>query len=151
MFARDGITQVPLAPIWQKIPLDRRQVLFEGAKSEVIYFKDFICPITAKNAGGRHHRAPVRQAGHGLVDLVVKRGLVGDDTNERLNAAQKMLSLVKALDSNSAFKAAVNQQNRPNDQFASTPNVETGGPVASSSNSISGTTRTATEWRRTSC
>lgn len=132
VFARDGITQVPLAPIWQKIPLDRRQVLFEGAKSEVIYFKDFICPITAKNVQeadiiAHLYDKPVMA----FVDLVVKRGLVGDDTNERLNAAQKMLSLVKALDSNSAQpKAAVNQQNRPNDQFASTPNVETGGPVA---------------------
>ena len=132
VLARDQITEEPLAPIWQNIPLDRRQVLFEGAKSEVIYYKDFLAPLTAENLQEADcichlYDKPVMA----FVDLVVKRGMVGDNAPERMEAARKMMSLVRALATNSSQpKAAVNQELRPNDHFAAPPSVETGGPVA---------------------
>ncbi len=129
---RDGETPEPMAPIWQKMPLNRRQVLFEGARSEVIFFKDFLAPLTATDLQTAdcviHLYDKVVME---FVDLVVKRGLVGDSADERLGAAKKMLAVVKALSDNSALpKAAVNQQLRPNDHFQSAPTAETGGPVA---------------------
>jgi hypothetical protein len=122
----------PLAPIWQNIPLDRRQVLFEGARSEPIFYKDFLCPITAPSVQEADciihlYDKPVFE----FVDLVVKRGMVGDTTPDRIGAAQKMVALVKSLASNSPQpKSAANQQIRPNDNFAAAPSVETGGPIA---------------------
>lgn len=129
---RDGFTEEPLAPIWQNVPLNRRQVLFEGARSEPIYFKDFLCPLTAEDVQtadicAHLYDKPVMA----FVDLVVKRGMVGDDTDERMSAARKMVAVVKELSNNSpAPKAAVKLETRPNDQYGRPPSVETGGPVA---------------------
>lgn len=132
VLARDGQTEEPLAPIYQSIPLNRRQVLFEGARSEIIFFKDFLCPLTAENVQTADtvihlYDKPVTE----FIDLVVKRGMIGDDTDERLGAAQKMVALVKQLSDNSpAPKSAQNMQLRPNDNFQSAPTVETGGPIS---------------------
>lgn len=132
ILVRDGQTEEPMAPIWAEIPLNRRQVLFEGARSEPIYFKDLLIPLTAPDVQQADTVVHLYdKAVMEFVDLVVKRGMVGDDTDERLAAAQKMVALVKSLSDNSpAPKAAVNQELRPNDNFAAAPSVETGGPVA---------------------
>lgn len=47
VLARDGQTPKPEAMIWQSVLVDRRVKRFEGVKSEPIYFKDFLCPLTA--------------------------------------------------------------------------------------------------------
>lgn len=134
VLGRDPSTEIadPDAPIWQKTNLDRRQVLFEGARSEVIYYKDFLCPLTASDVQTADtichlYDKPVME----FVDLVVKRGMVGDNQPERMAAAQKMVALVKQLSENSPQpKAAASQELRPNDHYVSTPSVEDGGPVA---------------------
>lgn len=132
VLARDGQTQMPLAPVWQKIPLDRRQVLFEGTKSEPIYYKDFGCPMTAtdeQTADCIYHLydKPVME----FVDLVVKRGMVDDTAPDRLLAAQKMLAVVKQMASNSPQpKSAENVQTRPNENYLQGPSAETGGPIS---------------------
>ncbi len=130
---RDGVTEEPMAPIFQKLDLNRRQVLFEGAKSEVIFFKDFLCPLTATDVQTADtivhlYDKPVSE----FVDLAVKRGMVGDDTNERVVAVQKMVALIKTMAQGNSPepKAAVNQQLRPNDNFAAPPSLETGGAIS---------------------
>lgn len=129
---RDMITVEDPAPIYQKVPLNRRQVLYEGQKSEPIFFKDFLCPQTAPDVQQAdtvihfYDKAVME-----FVDLVVKRGMVGDDTDDRLGAAQKMIALIKEMANNTpAPKSAANQQLRPNDNFQAAPNTETGGPVS---------------------
>ncbi len=132
VLARDGVTEEPMAPIFQKIPLDRRQVLFEGARSEVIYFKDFLCPLTAESVQTADtvihlYDKPVTE----FIDLVVKQGLVGDETEDRIGAAKRMVALIKTLSNNStAPKSASTQQLRPNDNFQAAPSTETGGPIS---------------------
>lgn len=132
VLARDKQTVMPMAPIWQKIPLNRRQVLFEGTKSEPIYYKDFLCPLTAE--GVQEADCVIHLQDHPVmwfVDLAVKRGMIDDTTDERLGAAQKMLALIKQLNTNSPLpKAAEEMQTRPNENFISGPSVETGGPVS---------------------
>jgi len=131
---RDGATPIenPLSPIYQTMPLNRRQVLFEGARSEVIFFKDFLCPNIATDVQTADccihlYDKPVME----FVDLVVKKGLVSDSPNDRMGAAQKMVALIKQMASNTSTpKAAVNQQNRPNDNFQVPSSLETGGPVS---------------------
>ncbi len=129
---RDGITPEQMSPIYQKIPLNRRQVLFEGQKSEPIFFKDFLCPLTAADVQTADTVIHLYdKAVMEFVDLVVKRGMVGNETDDRLQAAQKMVALIKQMSSNStAPKSAMNQQLRPNDNFQSAPNTETGGPIS---------------------
>jgi hypothetical protein len=129
---RDPSVVRPLAPIYQKIPLDRRQVLFEGTKSDVIYYKDFLCPLTAADEQQADcvihlYDKPVME----FVDLVVKRGMVDDTAEDRINAAQKMVALVKKMADNSQLpKSAANMQSRPNEYFSGGPSVETGGPIS---------------------
>lgn len=132
VLARDGVTEEPMAPIYQEVPLNRRQVLFEGARSEPIFFKDFLCPLTATDVQTadiaiHFYDKPVME----FVDLVVKRGMVGGGTDDRMGAAQKMVALIREMSNNSPQpKAAVNQQNRPNDNFQAVPSEETGGPIS---------------------
>ncbi len=132
VLARDGQTPEPMAPIWQKVPLNRRQVLFEGARSEPIYFKDFICPMTATDIQtadliAHFYDKPVMV----FIDLLVKRGMIGDTPDERMKGAQKLLALVKALSENSSQpKAAVSSELRPNENFAVAPSSNEGQPIS---------------------
>lgn len=129
---RDMMTEQPVAPIYQKILIPRRLVTYEGVKSEPIYYKDFLCPLTAENEQKADtiihlYDRPVSL----FVDLVVKRGLIDDTAEDRLEAARKMLHLIKQLDSNSPLpKSASTLQTRPNENFISGPSVETGGPIS---------------------
>ena len=129
---RDMQTVQPVAPIYQRILIPRRMVNYEGVKSEPIYYKDFLCPLTAENEQKADtiihlYDKPVTA----FVDLVVKRGLIDDTAEDRLNAARKMLHLIQQLDSNSPKpKSAQNMQTRPNENFVSGPSVETGGPIS---------------------
>lgn len=131
VLARDGQTPKPIAPIYQKIPLDRRQVLFEGAKSDVIPYKDILIPTTAKDVQTadiviHFYDKQVME----FIDLVVKRGMIGGETKERLGATQKMVALIKQMSDNSgAPKAAANQNLNPSENNNSGEN-KSAGPVA---------------------
>ena len=134
VLARDGITPQPPAMVFTSQPLNKRQVLFEGAKSEPIYFKDFLCPLTAANVQEADTVIHIydKQVME-FVDLIVKRGMVDNTDDGRAQAAKKMLAVVQALDSNTtAPKAAVNQAIRPNENFTPMPSTagESAGPVA---------------------
>lgn len=132
VLARDPQVIQPLAPIYKKIPLDRRQVLFEGAKSEIIYYKDFLCPLTAADVQTADttvhlYDKPVME----FVDLVVKRGMVDDTATGRLEAAQKMIALVRDMSANSPQpKSASTLSTRPNENNLAAPSLETGGPIS---------------------
>lgn len=129
---RDMATPEPMAPIWGKMPLNRRQVLFEGARSEPIYYKDFLCPMTAKDVQAADciahlYDKPVMS----FIDLLVKRGMVGDTPDERMAGAQKLVALVQSLSENSpAPKAAMNSELRPNENFSIAPTTNEGEPVS---------------------
>jgi hypothetical protein len=129
---RDGVSEQPMSPVWQKVQMNRRQVLFEGAKGVPIYYKDFLCTLTADSvqtaATCVHcYDKSVME----FVDLVVKRGMVDDSTPERKKAAQKMLALVKEIASNSGQpKAAVDLDLRPNELGTAAISSETDQPIS---------------------
>ncbi len=129
---RDPSVVQPPAPIYKKTPLDRRQVLFEGARSEPIYYKDFLCPLTAQDVQTADciihlYDKPVME----FVDLVVKRGMVDDTAEDRLGAAQKMVALVQSMSDNSPQpKSASTMSTRPGENTLQAPSMETGGPVS---------------------
>jgi hypothetical protein len=131
VLAHDGQTPMPDAPIWQKLTLNRRQVLFEGTRSEPIYFKDFLCPITAADVQVADcvvhmYDKSVME----FVDLIVKRGMADNDPEGRMQAMQKMLAMVTSLQNNSeAPKSASTLELRPNENFYPAPNSQNG-PVA---------------------
>jgi hypothetical protein len=129
---RDGVTEQPLAPVWQKVQMNRRQVLFEGAKGVPIYYKDILITLTASDPQTAPtcvhcYDKPVME----FVDLVVKRGMVDDSTPQRKLAAQKMLALVQQMASNSNQpKAAVDQDTRPGELANNAALRETQSPVS---------------------
>ncbi len=130
---RDGVTQEPPAPLYQTMPMNRRMVLFEGARSEPCYFKDILIPTTASDIQTADCVVHLYdKAVAEFVDLVVKRGMVGDETDERLGAAKKMTALIQKLANNStAPKSAEKQDVRPGENWQNgSTMVETGGPVA---------------------
>lgn len=131
VLSRDPDTVMPEAPVWTKQLLDRRQVLFEGAKSEPIFYKDFLCPLTAVDVQQADTCVHLYDKSvMEFVDLIVKRGMAGDTTAGRIGAAQKMVALISALSNNSNQpKAAVNQETRPGENFNMAPGAEAG-PVA---------------------
>jgi hypothetical protein len=123
---------MPPAPIWTNARIPRRQVLFEGVKSEPIFYKDFLCPITATDVQSAHcvvhlYDKPVAE----FVDLAVKRGMVDATDTARAETAQRLVALVKKLADNSAEpKAAVTQATRPNESYAPVPGEVNSGPNA---------------------
>ena len=134
VLARDNLTPKPEAPVFTKQPLNKRQVLFQGAVSEPIYFKDFLCPLTAANVQEADCVVHIydKQVSE-FVDLVVKNGMVDNTAAGRNEAAQKMMALVRAMDdNNSQPKAAVNMAIRPNENFTPMPSTagDASGPVA---------------------
>lgn len=134
VLASDGITLQPDAPIYITQSLAKRQVLFEGAKTEPIYYKDLLIPLTAADVQEADtvvhiYDKPVAE----FVDLVVKRGMVDDTIDARKGAAAKMLSLIQELQENdSTPKAAVDLAIRPNENFTPVPSSagDTNGPIA---------------------
>jgi len=120
VLARDGVTPKPDAPVFTKQMINRRQVFFEGSKSEPIYYKDFLCPLTAKDVQTADcvihmYDKPVMA----FIDLLVKRGMVQGDTDSRMNTVARIAALVSAVAANNSEpKAAVDQQLRPNENFS---------------------------------
>lgn len=49
LLKRDGVTELPAVPHWQEQVITRRLINFEGPEAELVYFKDFFCPLDAKN------------------------------------------------------------------------------------------------------
>lgn len=133
ILAKDGVTEQGDEPIWQNAPLNRRQVLFEGARSEPIYFKDFLCPLNASSVQEADCVVHLYDKSVAeFVDLVVKRGMVDNNDEARIAAAHKMVAVVQALSNNSNQpKSAATQAIRPNENFTPVPSSTDGaGPVA---------------------
>lgn len=132
VLSRDKQTPQPDSMIFMNKDLTRRQVLFEGAKSEPIYYKDFLCPMTATDVQTADcvihiYDKPVME----FIDLIVKRGMIDDSTKDRLGAAKKMVAMVQTLaQSNSKPKAALTQELKPNENFMPIPADDYGSPVA---------------------
>jgi hypothetical protein len=132
VLSRDKQTEISDAPIWTKKTLSRRQIMFQGARSEPIFYKDFLCPLNATDVQSAEcvchlYDKPVAE----FVDLIVKRGMIADDPGQRQAAAARMSAIVKQIGSNSSEpKAALTQELRPNENFSPQPQSADSGPVA---------------------
>lgn len=133
VLSRDQQTVMPDSPIWTKQTLSRRQVLFEGAVSEPIYYKDFLCPLTAKDVQEADCVVHLYDKNvMAFVDLIVKRGMVENTDQSRKEATQRIVSLIQSLQNNTSQpKAAEQAAVRPNESYTA---IQTGasaaGPVA---------------------
>lgn len=133
VLARDGITPKPPVLLWKKQVIPRRQVIFQGPESAPVYFKDFLCPLTAPDVQQADFIAhlydkPVME----LVDLYAKSGMLDDASDtERLEAVQRTIQLIRDLTNNTAeAKSGANQSTRPNDNDENDSFVENGEPIA---------------------
>lgn len=114
VLARDGVTPKPLAPVFVDKSITRRHVLFEGPESVPVYFKDFLCPLTAPDVQqadciAHLYDKPVME----LVDLYVKRGMLTATNEERMAAVRKAIQLIRDLTNNDGeAKSGANQVGR---------------------------------------
>lgn len=135
VLARDGATEQPAEMLWAEKILPRRQVIFQGPESPVVYYKDFLCPLTARDVQSADciahlYDKPIME----LVDLYVKGGMLDASDKERLGAVERTIQLIRELTSNtSAPKSGANQNDRPGDDAqnrGSTSANSSGDPVA---------------------
>lgn len=134
VLARDGQTPQPEMPLWKNMIVPRRQVLFQGPESPVVFYKDFLCPITATDVQqadiiAHLYDKPVME----LVDLYVKGGMLDATGADRLEAVQRTIQLIRELTNNtSETKSGANQSTRPGDNDQNHGGAqETGGePIA---------------------
>jgi hypothetical protein len=129
---RDGITPQPQNLLWKQMVVPRRQIMFQGPESPVVYYKDFLCPLTAIDVQqadtiAHLYDKPVME----LVDLYVKRGMLEATGKERLEAVQRTIQLIRDLTNNSGeAKAGANQNDRPGDDQQRAVKQDTGQPIA---------------------
>lgn len=132
VLARDGVTPKPLAPIFVEKVVTRRHVTFEGPEALPLYFKDFLCPLTAPDVQqadlvAHLYDKPVME----LVDLYVKRGMLTATNEERMAAVRKTIQLIHDLTNNSGEpKAGTNQVGRDSDDDSEGTGADTREPVA---------------------
>jgi hypothetical protein len=131
---RDGTIEQPATLLWKEMVVPRRQVIFQGPESPVVYYKDFLCPLNAPDIQqadliAHLYDKPVME----LVDLYVKSGMLESTGKERLEAVQRTVQLIRELTNNSSeAKSGANQPNRPSDgdQTRSASLADRGEPVA---------------------
>jgi hypothetical protein len=114
---RDGVTEQPQTLLWAQRVIPKRQIIFQGPESPVVYYKDFLCPLTAADVQQADFVAhlydkPVME----LVDLYVKNGMLEATGKARLEAVQRTIQLIRELTNNtSESKSGANQSDRPGD------------------------------------
>lgn len=132
VLARDGVTPKPLAPVYVEKLLTRRHVTFEGPEASPIYYKDFLCPLTAPDVQqadmvAHLYDKPVME----LVDLYVKRGMLTATNEERMAAVRKTIQLIRELTNNSGeAKSGQNQIGRDDEDGVEGTGADTREPVA---------------------
>lgn len=132
VLARDGVTPKPAAPVYVEKLVTRRQVNFEGAEALPIYYKDFLCPLTAPDEQqadivAHLYDKPVME----LVDLYVKRGMLTATNEERMAAVRKTIQLIRELTNNSGeAKSGLNQVGRDDEGADQGTGADTREPVA---------------------
>lgn len=132
VLARDGVTPQPAAPVFVEKMVTRRHVQFEGPEATPIYYKDFLCPLTAADVQqadivAHLYDKPVME----LVDLYAKRGMLTATNEERMEAVRKTIQLIRDLTNNSgAPKSGLNQTGRETEDEGTDTGADTSEPVA---------------------
>lgn len=111
---RDGKTEKPKTTIYQFKLVTRKITHFEGAESAIVFYKDFLCPLTAANVQEADcivhlYDMPVMR----LVDLY-QRGLMLDASNEEsFRSTQKAIEMLRRMAEESGEPKAAKDQPRP--------------------------------------
>lgn len=93
----------PLAPVYVDQVITKRHVMFEGAESKPINFKDFLCSLTAtdlQTADCCVHLfdRPIME----MVDLFAKRGALEATDAERYASMQRAVEAIRKMSDNSS-------------------------------------------------
>lgn len=101
---RDLTTVEPNPLEYTQKKITRRKINFSGAKSDIVYWQDFLCPMTAPHIqkGGADIIAhlsdmPVIK----LIDLYQRRGLLDESPSQQLEATQRAINLLRQMAANS--------------------------------------------------
>lgn len=111
---RDGQTPKPEVMIWQNVPVDRRVKRFAGVKSEPIYFKDFLCPLTAPSvqeaAGVAHlYSMPIMD----LADMILPNE---NEENPGRKRMEHLIAIIRNLAGAGSKDSGMDEQDAAADQ-----------------------------------
>ena len=130
---RDMTTPKPSPEVskWTTGTIVRRKTLFKGAKSENVYYRDFLCPLNARSVQEADvvchlYDMPVMD----FIDNYSRRGMIDLTAPEQNLATQKLIAQIRALSSSSGNPKSAADQPRPElNQSEWSPNSEPSNPV----------------------
>lgn len=124
LLQKDQTTVHPEALLYGPHKITKRHVIFEGPEASPIYFKDFLCPLTANSVQDADFCAhlydkPVAE----LVDLYSKRGVFTGSDADRYAAMQSAVAAVRQMLNNSPQAKSGAKQQVLTGEKTSTQNV----------------------------
>lgn len=128
---RDLTTPKPAVLKFVTQKVERRKTLFKGAKSDVVYYRDFLCPLTAPSVQEADivchlYDMPVMK----LIDLYNRKAMIGENADEELETTKKAIDLIRTLSSSSGQpKSAAMQPRLELDENTAREIPATGNPM----------------------
>lgn len=99
----DGVTVKPEATVFMPQKITKRHVLFSGAEADPIYFKDFVCELSAKDVQTARFCAHLYDKPlAAMIDLYTKRGVFSGTDETRYEAAKSAAAAVSEMMNNTA-------------------------------------------------
>lgn len=96
---RDGVTPEPQAIVYAQKLITKKTNIYKGPDCGVVYFKDFLCPLTAEDLQSADfichlYDMPVMA----LIDQYSRKDIMNPaSTEEDVQSAQKMVNLLKSM------------------------------------------------------
>lgn len=113
---RDMSTPKPAPAVirWVTKTVTRRRTMFRGAKSEVVYYRDFLCPLNAASVQDADciahlYDMPLMD----MIDTYVRKGLIRMSAEDQDEAMQRVISQIRSLASSSGQAKSAAGQPRP--------------------------------------
>lgn len=128
---RDLITPKPAVLNFVTKKVTRKKSIFKGAKSEVVYYRDFLCPLTAASVQDadiviHEYDMTVMK----LIDLYNRKAMIGQNADEELETTRKAIELIRTLASSDGQpKSAKDQPRLELDENTAKESQNTGNPV----------------------
>lgn len=111
---RDGVTPKPREMIFQSKLITRKITHFKGAESAIVYYKDFLCPLSAPSVQDADcivhlYDMPVMR----LADMYQRQAMLDMSNEESMRATQRAVELIRNMASESGRPKAFKDKYRP--------------------------------------
>lgn len=113
---KDGVTEEPETPIYVRDLVTRKITHFRGAKPGVVYYKDFLCPLTAESLQWadivcHDYEAPLMS----VADYFQRKDLFYNKPDDTLEAMRDSVEIVKEMGAGSSRPKS--ERNQPREEM----------------------------------